>query len=195
MSKRKKTASALGWIGGLSPQPPKHKAKPTPKTTPNKPQGKPWKIHVAAPVCMPIRWHIETAMNELQQRYGGSADYRIEGAGLLDNAAALAGFFNTQVDFGGEPAMRYPFCQVATIVVPEQRAMWVEYLLLRQDKITIYGQLYDERNRQWAANHGRGSLPQAWNEHGQLQPWTDSGCSVKLPTPKQPPPRKRWWQR
>lgn len=156
-----------------------------------------WRIHIAAPCCLPVRHQIAYAMDDLRKQFGGSVDYRVDNERVLGNIAAMNRAFERNRSTA-EPfdANDYAVCVTADIVVPTQRARWVEYLLLRQRRLAIVGKLYDERNRTWAAHHDWGSLPVAWNRDANgVKPWATKGCSAAQP--KLPPmaAKRHWWQR
>jgi len=187
-----KNRKPLDWLLGTASAPKQRRGAPGKRRA----ATSEWRIKVAVPICLPARRQIELAMEDLEASYGGSAAYRVESESILGNIAARSGRYENDrgVRDGFDP-LDYAVCATADIVVPTQRARWVEYLILRQHRLAVVGALYDERNRQWARGHDWGSLPIAWNRDANgVKPWATKGCSEA--TPKLPPTKKRrWWQR
>mgnify|MGYP001437011395 CR=1 FL=1 len=70
----------------------------------------------------------------------------------------------------------YPLYFYLTADVNTTQANWAEYLILRSKKFTIVGDLYNEKNRQWADKSG---MPTAWKDK---KPLIEKSCSegIKL---------------
>jgi len=131
-------------------------------------------ITVAKPYCMPARGIVLSAL----QPYGVKIHAISETVKTVGVKAALRqyGIDDTAFDNAERTTSPLPTAQVCRVVVNEQAAAWVEYLLLRTRKLYIVGQYVDNRNLAWAQRHG-GQMPPAW---GEGKPWIETGCKAGM---------------
>lgn len=126
-------------------------------------------IVIAKPYCSPAR-HIVTGTLE---QYGVKIYEFAESVKMVNPLTVMKLTSRIPSDSGLRIPSALPVAQIAKVTVSEKAAAWAEYLLLRTQQLYVISPYVNQRNQEWARQHG-GQMPPAWADG---KPWIERSCT------------------